>query len=131
MPNLVVYSKTYSTAQSVWEIHRCDEDGAVEWIASANTETMADRIMDTLTNYRVHFPNAYYVEGANYAVDPPVAIPERYRVTWEIDSDAETPEAAAQEADAVMRDPEALPPCFDVVDKEGVVTHIDVAKLGV
>ncbi len=64
-----------------------------------------------------------------------------YRVVYEIDVEEETPEAAAREAYACMRDPESMPPAFDVIpwtdnvppdftcDMPGVIT-VDLNELG-
>lgn len=42
-----------------------------------------------------------------------------YRVIYEIDVEADTPEAAAREAYECMRDPESMPPMLDVVAWSG------------
>ena len=43
-----------------------------------------------------------------------------YRVTWEIDIDAETPRAAAARAQEIMRDPESIATVFKVEDAHDV-----------
>lgn len=53
----------------------------------------------------------------------------RFLVTWTIDSDAETPEEAAQEAWAAMRRESSIANVFDVVDHAGVVTTVDMDTL--
>ena len=59
----------------------------------------------------------------------PLSIPERYRVRWEIDSDADTPEGAAYEALAAMQTATMLP-VFEIIDHEGNRVEIDMDKLG-
>lgn len=46
-----------------------------------------------------------------------------YRVVWEIDVDAESPQDAAQAAHMILRDPTRVGDFFDVyeVDEDGVV----------
>lgn len=59
-----------------------------------------------------------------------------YLVRWEIDIDAETPEAAAEEALNVQRDPDSLATHFDVFEtteegrRVGVPISIDVSGIG-
>lgn len=43
-----------------------------------------------------------------------------YRVTWEIDIDAETPRAAAERAQEMMRDPDSIATVFKVEDAHDV-----------
>jgi len=43
-----------------------------------------------------------------------------YRVTWEIDIDEDTPRAAAQRAQEIMRDPESIATVFKVEDAHDV-----------
>jgi len=42
----------------------------------------------------------------------------QYRVTWEIELDADTPEDAAREALAIMRDPDSIATVFTVHDQD-------------
>ena len=50
-----------------------------------------------------------------------------YEVTWQIDSDAETPRKAAAEALAIMRDPFSSAVVFEVKDrKTGETVTIDL-----
>lgn len=63
-----------------------------------------------------------------------------YRVSWSIDIDAESPEAAAEQAEKIMLDPERLGNVFEVrsrdstdtelieVDPEGVGHFVDMAR---
>lgn len=43
-----------------------------------------------------------------------------YRVTWEIDIDADRPRAAAERAQEIMRDPESIATVFKVEDAHDV-----------
>lgn len=55
----------------------------------------------------------------------------RYLVTWQIDSDAETPEAAAREALAAITRPDSIAHVFDVDECDtGVVRRVDLNGLG-
>ena len=49
-----------------------------------------------------------------------------YKVRWEIDIDAETPEEAAMQAFAIQRDQESLATVFEVDDKKGNTVTIDI-----
>jgi hypothetical protein len=49
-----------------------------------------------------------------------------YRVRYEIDVTADTPEEAAEEAFAAMVDPSALLPCLEVQSADGAVVTIDL-----
>ena len=49
-----------------------------------------------------------------------------YRVVWEIELDAESPEDAAREALAIQRDPESEATFFDVRSPEGDIMQIDL-----
>lgn len=51
---------------------------------------------------------------------------ERYLVSWMIDSDADTPEAAARAAWRDMRRRDSIACVFDVRDKAGHVTRVDL-----
>lgn len=51
-----------------------------------------------------------------------------FRVRWEIDSEAESPEAAAREAWDAMRRPDSTACVFDVRDESGNVVQIDLAE---
>jgi len=59
--------------------------------------------------------------------------PDDYLVKWEIDIDAKTPYEAAKEARAIQMRPESEGVVFEVVDKNGLVTvvdlHIDILEL--
>ncbi len=50
-----------------------------------------------------------------------------YRLTWVIDLDADSPEAAARQALAIQRDPESIALVFDVEWHNG--RHIDSAYI--
>jgi hypothetical protein len=53
-----------------------------------------------------------------------------YRVLWEIDISAETPEAAARKALRIQRDPHSIATVFDVVsDLDGETTRVDIDAL--
>lgn len=43
----------------------------------------------------------------------------RYRVTWVIDLEADTPQQAAERALAIQRNPESIATVFDVCDDDG------------
>lgn len=48
-----------------------------------------------------------------------------YRVTWEIDVDADSPQEAARKARAYQLKPDALVGVFDVSDKDGRTVSVD------
>jgi hypothetical protein len=56
----------------------------------------------------------------------PEALPERWRVTWEIDSDAATPEDAAREAVNTFRESDSWANVFDVRDASGATVRVDL-----
>lgn len=64
---------------------------------------------------------------------PPRAVGSRqhsYRVVYEIDVVADSPlEAAAQVYD-IMRDPEAIPPAFVILDADGQRSEVDLYEEG-
>lgn len=55
-----------------------------------------------------------------------------YRVTWRIDVDADTPEAAARLAREIMRDPQStatvfdVTPLFDLTSRRPLTTVVDL-----
>lgn len=49
-----------------------------------------------------------------------------YRVVWEIDLDAETPEDAARKALAIHRDPGSTATFFTVTSPDGAAKDIDL-----
>ena len=51
-----------------------------------------------------------------------------YRVIWEIDLDADSPREAAEKAFAIHRNPESIATVFDVVDKTGRKTTVDLDR---
>lgn len=51
-----------------------------------------------------------------------------YTVTWTIDIDADSPEAAAREALAIQRDPDSWAIRFLVEAPDGTETQIDVKE---
>ena len=51
-----------------------------------------------------------------------------YRISWEIDIDADTPVEAARKALAVQRDPESIATVFDVTDERGKRVRVDLSK---
>ena len=51
-----------------------------------------------------------------------------YRVRWEIDLDADTPEEAAATAAMIQRDPDSLATVFDVIDDAGQAHAVDVGS---
>jgi len=51
-----------------------------------------------------------------------------YRVVWEIDSDAATPEEAAREAWSTMRRSDSLATVFTVIDGLGAAVTIDLLE---
>lgn len=53
---------------------------------------------------------------------------ETYRVRWEIDIEANTPQQAAQEALVIQRDPNSNATVFDVEDSRGVSIEIDTMQ---
>lgn len=50
------------------------------------------------------------------------------RVTWQIDLDTETPEAAAREAFRIMRKPDTTATVFQVCDAAGGVSVVDLME---
>lgn len=52
-----------------------------------------------------------------------------YRVCWEIDVTADTPEDAAREAFAAMQRPGTTATVFDVTDHTGAVTTVDLLEI--
>lgn len=113
--------KSYAKCQhgDAWEIHSYGaDDDASEVIATLDTETLADALMEVLTRHKLHHPGARFTWGTRYPVEAVTNYPERYRVIWEIDSDAATPEKAAQEAWDTMRAGDNIP-VFEVIDQAG------------
>lgn len=51
-----------------------------------------------------------------------------FKVTWEMDLDAENAREAAQLALAVHRDPSSIATCFEVEDDTGNIEHIDLTE---
>lgn len=51
-----------------------------------------------------------------------------YLVTWEMEFDAESPQAAAKLAREAQRDPESLATVFNVIGPTGKLTHVDLAE---
>lgn len=54
----------------------------------------------------------------------------RYLVTWEIDADAETPEAAARWAWETMRRPDSIANAFTVIEDSGDQHKVDLQEIG-
>ncbi len=52
-----------------------------------------------------------------------------YRVIWEIEVDADSPEQAAREAKTTQLDHRSMANCFDVIDDDGIVTQVDLDKI--
>lgn len=52
-----------------------------------------------------------------------------YRLTWEFDADADDPVSAARVARAIQLKPDAVVGVFDVVDKDGNHTKVDLDEL--
>lgn len=52
-----------------------------------------------------------------------------YRVTWEIDIYADTPEEAARRALEIQLDSISTATVFDVLDEEGETTRVDLYEL--
>ena len=51
-----------------------------------------------------------------------------YRVTWEIDIDAESFEDAARKALEIQRDPGSIATCFVITDEHGNRRDVDLSK---
>jgi len=49
-----------------------------------------------------------------------------YRITWEIDIDADSPREAAEQALIIHRNPESIATVFDVTDEGGHTERIDL-----
>lgn len=52
-----------------------------------------------------------------------------YRVTWEIDINADSPQEAAKQAWEHMQRPDSTANVFDVVDSKGNTTRVDLLEL--
>lgn len=52
-----------------------------------------------------------------------------YRVIWEIDIEAESPEDAAREAMLIQHDPTSWASVFDVYDADGNQTQVDLSAI--
>jgi hypothetical protein len=52
-----------------------------------------------------------------------------YRVSWEIDIDASSPEEAARQALAIHRDRFSIATVFAVTDDRGDITHVDLTEI--
>lgn len=57
------------------------------------------------------------------------AFAEAFLVRWSIDSDAATPEDAAREAWTAMRREDSSANVFEVVDRTGAITTVDLDEL--
>ena len=53
----------------------------------------------------------------------------QYRLTWEIDIDADDVVTAAREARRYQLDPDAIVGVFEVTDKDGHTTRVDLDEL--
>ena len=51
-----------------------------------------------------------------------------YRVSWEIDIDADTPREAAQKALDIQRDKESIATVFDVTGESGSQSRVDLLE---
>jgi hypothetical protein len=70
-----------------------------------------------------------------YRIGPPRAeqTPDgtrSYRVVYEIDLVAASPQAAALEVYEILRDPESPPPVFTILDSDGDTTEVDLYQQG-
>jgi hypothetical protein len=52
-----------------------------------------------------------------------------YRVTWEIDIEAATPEEAARKALTIQRDANSRATVFNVTDEDGEMEDIDITAI--
>jgi len=52
----------------------------------------------------------------------------RYRVRWEIDVEAGSPQEAAEEALGIQRDPDSIAVVFDLTDEQGRRVIVDLMK---
>lgn len=50
-----------------------------------------------------------------------------YRISWEIDVDATSPEDAARKARAIQLDPESVADVFDVRSSGGAIVSVDLS----
>ena len=53
---------------------------------------------------------------------------QHYLVIWEMDICAETPREAAEKAWGHMRAPDSIANVFNVIDKDGVKTKVDLME---
>jgi hypothetical protein len=70
-----------------------------------------------------------------YRISPPRAEQtadgtRSYRVVYEIDLVAASPEAATREVYEILRDPESPPPVFTILDSAGRTTEVDLYAQG-
>ena len=49
-----------------------------------------------------------------------------YRLVWQIDVEADTPREAAEKALAIQRNPNSIATAFDVFEKPGHKTQVDL-----
>lgn len=55
---------------------------------------------------------------------------QHFIVTWEIDIEADTPEAAARRAREIQLDPDSIATFFDVLDDNGELHTIELPEGG-
>jgi hypothetical protein len=53
-----------------------------------------------------------------------------YRITWEMDIDADSPIDAARQALKIQRDPDSIANVFDITDEAGTTERIDLEDAG-
>jgi len=54
---------------------------------------------------------------------------ERYRVQWEIDLEADSPEEAAREALRIQRNPESIATVYEIFNDEGAhIMRVDITE---
>lgn len=137
-PGITVHATKESATAAAWET-----------IENIWTEDGGDGDFDNFAAFRDHHggdvQNAWealhdysagdrlYIEEFATEVEPAAAAPSdiagNFLVRWEIDSFEDTPEQAARKAWEAIRRDDTIANCFEVIDKAGNVTGIDMGAL--
>lgn len=100
-----------------------DEEGRIE-VACRNWHRWAARDSTTACTVPTNSSEKTHMTAALVSTQDEE---QQYLVTWEIDIVAATPAEAARKALAIQRDPDSIATVFDVADKEGSVTRVDLS----
>lgn len=110
---------------SFWAIYERLEDGTASWVADARDETHAMLFGEQLAAF-----HEVQIEPQPWKPKPEPEPEQRYYVSWHIDVDAVSPEAAARKALEYQRNPNSRATLFDVVDDiGGVPERIDLTTI--